>query len=81
MKFLVVLLAIGFVHAGVWDSKPDNAVIKGTYGFFLPGHKYAKNVVGIKDVYEPESTETSITFPEVSICSIKKNYFDLSFNR
>lgn len=65
MKLFVVLLAIGFVHAGVFNSKPAHAVFKGTYGFFLPGHKYATNCIGIKEIYEPESTETLITFPEV----------------
>lgn len=72
MKFLVVLLAIGFVHANVINSKPESTDIKETYGFFLPGHKYATNVVGVKDVYEPESTETIVTFPEVIGCSSKK---------
>lgn len=81
MKFLVVLLAIGFVHAGVLNSKSDNNVFKGTYGFFLPGHKNATNIIGVKDIYAPESNEITITFPEV-FCVISKvvNRFKMKYN-
>lgn len=71
MKFLVLLLAIGFVHAGVLNSKSDGNEFKETYGFFFPGHKYATNVVAVKDISEPESTEKTITFPEVYFYRLK----------